>query len=381
MRTKSLVLLILALGCGLVASIGISQVISQNRTAGGPNIETEQVVVALQEIKPGEKITAKMIGLENWDKTKIPEGTFRDMEKVMSYKLPLKISLIKGELLLESKFVSPHENVTTSIPPGYRLIPITTDASVAGGLIKPGNRVDVNWSVNSVNGQNIAVSKTILYNIKVFSVNDIWQGGQQSADNKPDGNVARSVQLVVKPEQANVITLCETAQGKFKLLLRPETEVGDEGSKDANQVDIRKVLGSGLSSSGSSNVEEAGLAKTDSLLKGAAGLLGSMFKGDPKSTSPNHQVNPKDNSEKFQTTIIEGSQQHVQQFSKAKDDPRWVPVVPQTAKPGEVPPPSSASVNFNPGLPIGGPPAGTNNSSTPPTGGNEPPILKELNKL
>jgi len=41
MRPKSLLLLILALGCGLVASIGISEIIdSRNSLASGP-VETE----------------------------------------------------------------------------------------------------------------------------------------------------------------------------------------------------------------------------------------------------------------------------------------------------------------------------------------------------
>ena len=48
MRPKSLVLLALALGCGLVASIGISQVLdSKNQTVA---LETKPIYVALQNI-------------------------------------------------------------------------------------------------------------------------------------------------------------------------------------------------------------------------------------------------------------------------------------------------------------------------------------------
>jgi len=50
MRTKSLVLLLLALGCGLIASIGISQVIERNRAGSGPVIEYEDIVVSAVDL-------------------------------------------------------------------------------------------------------------------------------------------------------------------------------------------------------------------------------------------------------------------------------------------------------------------------------------------
>ena len=60
MRPKSLLLLALALGCGLVASIGISQVMDRN---GHPDakIETVPIYVALHNINLGDPIDAKML--------------------------------------------------------------------------------------------------------------------------------------------------------------------------------------------------------------------------------------------------------------------------------------------------------------------------------
>ena len=62
MRPKSLMLLVLALGCGLVASIGISQVMDRN--AKQPTaVETTPIYVALHNINLGDPIDAAMVSL------------------------------------------------------------------------------------------------------------------------------------------------------------------------------------------------------------------------------------------------------------------------------------------------------------------------------
>ena len=62
MRPKSLLLLALALGCGLVASIGISQVMDRNGEPHG-TLETVPIYVALHNINLGDPIDAEMLSL------------------------------------------------------------------------------------------------------------------------------------------------------------------------------------------------------------------------------------------------------------------------------------------------------------------------------
>ena len=81
MRPKSLVLLALALGCGLVASIGISQVLDGNNKPAP--VETAPIYVALQNINVGDPMTDKMVALEEWPRDKVPVGaisTWEDLE-------------------------------------------------------------------------------------------------------------------------------------------------------------------------------------------------------------------------------------------------------------------------------------------------------------
>ena len=62
MRMKSLILIFIALGCGLVASIGISQVM--DRGGSGGSLEVEQILVALNDIDIGSKLDAANVKLE-----------------------------------------------------------------------------------------------------------------------------------------------------------------------------------------------------------------------------------------------------------------------------------------------------------------------------
>ncbi|MEY4567707.1 MAG: hypothetical protein RLY14_2677, partial [Planctomycetota bacterium] len=62
MRGKSGVLLIVALGCGMVASVGISQVVIEKQ-AGAETVEMVEILVATKDIEVSEKITAENIRL------------------------------------------------------------------------------------------------------------------------------------------------------------------------------------------------------------------------------------------------------------------------------------------------------------------------------
>lgn len=73
MRAKSLFLLMLALGCGLVASIGITQVMAKRTTANQtPAVDMTTIFVALDDIPTGDPVTPQLIKLEQWPKDKIP---------------------------------------------------------------------------------------------------------------------------------------------------------------------------------------------------------------------------------------------------------------------------------------------------------------------
>src|SRR6478672_9917352 len=138
MRMKSLILIFIALGCGLVASIGISQVMNRDT---GPSLEMDQVLVALADIDIGSKLDAQNVKLEDWPKAKIPEGAVRKLEDVKDKFANARF--FKGEPLHVNKISDTLTNIANKVPAGYRAMPVKVDEDTVMKGISPGDRVDV----------------------------------------------------------------------------------------------------------------------------------------------------------------------------------------------------------------------------------------------
>lgn len=219
MRPKSLLLLALALGCGLVASIGISQVMENNKQ-GPTGVATEKIYVAQVNINTGDPISADMVMLKEWPKGDIPQGALGDISQVEDRRP--RTPIFKGEAILESKLLNPGEkgaDPTAQIPKGYRIVPISVRADTgAAGLLRPGDRVDVQWYVarNPQLGIRETVSKTILHNVRVFAI-DQSVVRAPGADEQP--TLAKTISLLLSPADANKVQLA-TKIGEVSLIPR-----------------------------------------------------------------------------------------------------------------------------------------------------------------
>jgi pilus assembly protein CpaB len=125
MRAKSVLLLMLALGCGLVASIGITQVMA-NKDSDVQTAETEmtQIFVARVDIPTRDLITAKMLKLEEWPKGKVPKGAMSKLENVEERRPKSKI--YAGAPILQNQLLDKglSQDATGEIPPGYRVVSV-----------------------------------------------------------------------------------------------------------------------------------------------------------------------------------------------------------------------------------------------------------------
>lgn len=217
MRPKSLLLLALALGCGLVASIGISQVMDKN---GAPAAtETVPIYVALHNINLGDPIEAGMLSLQEWPKDKVPRGVISKLADIEGRRP--RTAIIEGEPILDGKLFAPGQiaDPIGSIPPNMRLKTIAVDAEKsAAGLLGPGDRVDIQLFVrkNEREGISATRSKVILQNIRVFAVD---QTVQRSPDGSEERTIAKTVSLMLSPEQASKLSLAEQI-GEISLIPR-----------------------------------------------------------------------------------------------------------------------------------------------------------------
>jgi pilus assembly protein CpaB len=233
MRPKSLILLVLALGCGLVASIGINQVMAKR---GGPTTttaaETERIYVALADIAMRETLKPEILKLEDWPKDKIPAGALAKKEQVEGRRTRTKI--YAGEPILEGKLYNekdPLAGASDQIPDGYRLATVKVDdVSGSAKMILPGDRVDVQVYVrrNVQIGIPQTITATVLQNVKVFAVNDIFDSEQTSGDEP--SMAAKTISLLVKTDEVKKVTLAAEL-GKVRLTLRsPDDKTVDDSA-------------------------------------------------------------------------------------------------------------------------------------------------------
>lgn len=243
MRPKSLVLLGLALGCGLVASIGISQVLDgSNKPAA---VETAPIYVALKNINVGDPLDEKMVSLEEWPKDKVPVGAITKWEDLVERRP--RTNIYQGEPLLDSKLLAKGQtnDPIQGVPAGMRLKTVAVDArKSAAGLLSPGDRVDVQIFVqrNESQGFRTPFTKIFLQNIRVYAVD---QTIEKSADGTESRTVAKTVSLIVTPAQANRITLAEN-MGEISLIPRhpDDNTIVDDSEQGADELFGRSTANS-----------------------------------------------------------------------------------------------------------------------------------------
>jgi len=328
MKPKSMLLLVLALGCGLVASIGISQVLE--RRNGGPVVETKEIYVAASDIGMNERLSEelleKLVKLEPWPVEKIPQGAITDQQKLVDKRARTKI--FAGDVLLEQKFTDKNSSVIEELPPGYRVSYVPVDASSGALLIRPGDRVDVQWSYNRNPDAGLQSSgvRTILEDIRVFATDS---QSQRMADDDT-ARITQTVSLMVTPEQAHLLTLA-SRHGEIRLLPRhPDDKSGTLAG--AGDVTLEDIFGTTQQGDRENERESVDDSKEEDNDPAATPSLPNTLAGQP-------QV---EEDEPFRMVLFEGSNRREITFDPRTSQPREGGALPSFANPlqghGTLPP-------------------------------------------
>lgn len=228
MRSKSGILLIVALGCGMVASVGISQVVAE-RQASDNQIQLVEILVATRDIDVQEKITADNIRLEKWPQDRLPEGAITKLEDVENRFANQR--LFAGEPLLPAKLMDSAESVANKIPPGHRVFDMSVDNNTGGmGYILPGDRVDVIGFFQGNQPGQIGQTQTVLRAVRVFGIDGNTIRDNKKADEK---KAATTIQLLIQDSQLEAMTTA-AAMGQLRVSLCPpgvNTGGGDKGEE------------------------------------------------------------------------------------------------------------------------------------------------------
>lgn len=231
MRAKSLILIFIALGCGLIASIGISQIMEKD-VATANVIETVDVYVARTDLDINTRLSAENVQLEQWPKGKTPGGVVSQLDQLED-----KYSLHRmyaGEPILVRKLSDQATGPSHTIPAGYRVATVRVQVDEAGGgLAKPGDRVDIIAFLRKGRDVPMTMTKTILRNVRVFAVNDQTE---RSLDDKGRSVTVKTLSLLVKRDQVETLTLA-TELGRLRMALRrPGDEADDESTSSDSDV-------------------------------------------------------------------------------------------------------------------------------------------------
>lgn len=222
MRGKSMMLILVAVGCGLVASVGISQVMDQSSKGAGRE-DTVPILVALEDIEVDDELTTKNVGLEQWPKNRVPAGAFQDIEKVKDQFA--KSRMTKGEVILQIRISDTRgESIARRIPAGFRAVTIRADEEVRdSNLLGPGDRVDVLFRPTHMSWKGTHAAKSLLRNVRVGALNAVMERNSEGSEDKAS---AKTVTLYIKQEQVSLIESARSL-GELKLALRATGEPGE----------------------------------------------------------------------------------------------------------------------------------------------------------
>jgi pilus assembly protein CpaB len=276
MRPKSIALLLLALGCGLVASIGITEVMKRrNADSSGPTEDTQPVFIAISDVALGDQLTSQLLRMEQWPKDRVPAGAVARIEDVEGRRARTK--LYSGEPILESKLLgkgASGQGATALIPKGYRVVTVKVDAVSGGGnMILPGDRVDVMIHVVGGSHPEIAetITKCILQDTKVFAVDDV-----ADLEKEKDGRksiAAKTVSLLVTPDQAAKVTMASQLGSVYLVMRSPED---DQQAANVEARPSQLFGGTTKSDRSKESLMESDDASNANKTKGFLDFLGSM---------------------------------------------------------------------------------------------------------
>lgn len=233
MKLKSLVLMAIAAACGLVAMVGVQQVLSGDKQE---KREVGVVLVAITDIPPGHPLNETNTTFKEWPKESIPEGAV--ISKEQFEQRSLRVGAVPNEVIMQAKLGRKGDiGVSSAIPEGMRVATVQVNTTKThSGSIMPGDRVDVvvTYKSKAPGLGMVTKTKTVLEFIQVFATDNIRQGSATSNASGEQTEInAKNISLLVTPDQYNLLMLAET-KGQLTLALR---SAGDESIADAKPVD------------------------------------------------------------------------------------------------------------------------------------------------
>jgi pilus assembly protein CpaB len=238
MKPRTILLILLALICGVSAAVGVNQL---NRDkAPVATGETVSVVCTSKDLARGEVLSPENCEIRQLPKESLLAGTIQDLEEVVDQ--TLAVPLVKGEAVLETKLSgkAPGQDLISRIPSGMRAFTIKTPhvASGVGGFIRPDSKVDVLLTTRSNSRSDASgggATTTLIQNLKILAVDRRIDSPEGEEIDEKD---PRSVTLLVTPNQAAKLDLGMN-MGMLHLSLRNPDDNQEAKTRPATLAELR----------------------------------------------------------------------------------------------------------------------------------------------
>lgn len=233
MKPKTMILMVVAVVCGLAAMYMTNRLLASKDSSTAP-VATVKVLVSKQKINAWQPIKTPQ---DLFEVKEVPEGTyspkcitdFKDL-KDQALKQPLneQMPVTRDDLLNEQT-----AGVIGSLKDGQRATAIrVTPESLAGGFVLPGTKVDVMFIMKRGDGDSH--SQIILQDMLVLAVDqkNTREDGQTSI-------LGSTATLATTAEEAEELALASSL-GELRLLLRSPLDRGNVRYKPVTMVDLAR---------------------------------------------------------------------------------------------------------------------------------------------
>jgi pilus assembly protein CpaB len=325
MKPKTMILMVVAVACGLGASYMTSRLLAERNQQPAEN--TVKVLVARQKLTAWTLIKEpdKAFEVKEIPESAVPKKALGDLAKVQDQRLNKTVE--EGKMVTEDDLLNKEQaGLAAQMKPGERAVAIrVTPESSAAGFVLPGSRVDV---VATIRGADSA-SKIILQDMLVLAVD-----AQAQRNPEQPHILGQTVTVAAKPEEATRLTLAASL-GELRLILRPLGDTATVRRVVSKAADLDRPL-----------AREGTPAEEETRPTGSGGLasLPADLGPEPAAPTPAPAVEqPKPRVKRHRMTIRQGANTEKAVFvlgQKEDDEEGDVPgVAPRETKPEPRPQP------------------------------------------
>jgi len=218
-RTRSLVLLFLALASGVTAAwLSLSYLRRETQPLLSTASAAGKGVVAAKDLPVGTVLTEADVRVVDWPGNAVPAGLVASPQDAIGRGLMAPVRL--NEPLLESKLapLGAGGGMAVLIEPGKRALALRVDdVTGVAGFVQPNSRVDVLLTMTTPGSAEVS-TRAILQNVEALAIGQTTQTNAQG-----QAQVVPVVTVLVTPEQAETLALASN-QGRIQMAMRNQLD-------------------------------------------------------------------------------------------------------------------------------------------------------------